>query len=189
MGGEKRRSQASEPPVRDMRGEVFDNWGRFDERELEQRRRANRNRTILMTALGVVFFCGFISVMLGTSQSYLVEALVALPKYPGAQRVEFHSGEDCSVTLDVYCYRSVYRTPDSSQKVIAYYEGLPRLGFLPPVKFVTEHNRRFAGDYIGAEVCAQFLGHSSCTEIALFPQGTETEIHYLEIGYPGNVVP
>ncbi len=165
------------------------NWGLLDEREMAQRRRANRNRTIGLTILGTLLFCGFISVLLGTPQSYVAQALVTLPKYPGAQPADCRNGLDCPVTLDVYCYNSTYRTSDSAQQVMAYYEGLRRPGFMPSAKFVAENGRRFFGDYQNASVCAEFLGHHSCTEIAVLVKGGWTEINYLEIGQPGSSSP
>ncbi len=112
----------SQPGTADREGKrlVLENWGRFDERELESRRRANRNRMIAFIVLGIVFFCVAVSVMLGVLQSYIAQAIVTLPKYPGAELVLFRNGLDCAATMGVYCYNSTYRTPDSPQQVVSY---------------------------------------------------------------------
>jgi hypothetical protein len=73
--------------------------------------------------------------------------------------------------------------------VVVYYQQMSRPSFLPPVKFVAESNQRFFGDYVNASVCASFIGHRSCTEIAVIAKDTGTEINYFEIGYPGETPP
>ncbi len=170
-----------------LKGPAFENWGHFDERESEQRKAAHRTRMVMPTILAVIFFCSLISLILGVPQSFAAQAMVTLPAYPGAQRISFRNGLDCAKTLDVYCHNCIYRTPDSPQQVIAYYEGLGRPDFLPPIQFVQEHGRDF--DYLNANVCATFLGHRSCTEIAVFTSDGGTEIYHFEIGYPGEKAP
>ncbi len=168
---------------------LIEEWGRFDERELEARRRANRNRTIASILLAAVTFCGAISAMLGVPQSYLAQMLVTLPKYPGAQLLSFRNGLDCPPTMGVYCYKSTYRTADSPEQVIAYYERMNRLAILPAPRFVAERDRRYFGNYQIANLCGGFLGHRSCTEITVVARPEGTEVNYLEIGYPGDSVP
>jgi hypothetical protein len=98
-----------------------------------------------------------------------------------------HEGEVCQMTSPgVYCYEWYYRTNDSIEEVVDYYEGL-EWRFHRPIEFEWRRGRRFAGSNWVAEdnvrifsnICGyQIIVHTS-------PDGG-TEVYTLERGAMGD---
>jgi hypothetical protein len=106
-------------------------WRALDEKTIRaRRRRAFLNRVVIAVAV-VSCFCLFISGLFGVPQSFLGQWWMKPPRYPNTVRFMYeegwmlHEGEVCQMgSPGVYCYEWYYRTNDSIEEVVAYYEGL-----------------------------------------------------------------
>jgi hypothetical protein len=162
-------------------------WKMPDEATIRaRRRRAFLNQAIIALA-AVSLFCCFISVLLGVVQSFLGQWWMKPPQYPGAILVKHAEGEVCQMPAPgVYCYESFYRTDDSVEGVIAYYEGL-EWPLHRKITFEMKRGRRFGLNWV-AEDCVRILSNVCCYQIIVHPSPDgHTEIYILERGAMGKI--
>lgn len=167
--------------------EVFKRWKKPDESTMRARsRRACLNRIVLAFAI-MAGFCLFISILIGVPQSFIGQWWMKPPRYPGAVEVKSAEGEVCLMPAPgVYCYEWYYRTNDSVEEVIAYYQDLKRW-FHPKIVFEWKRGRRFGLNWV-AESCVQFVSNVSCYQIIVHPSPDgDTEVYILENGAMGKI--
>jgi len=167
--------------------EVFERWKMPDESTIRARsRRAWLNRIVLGLAI-VAGFCLFISVLIGVPQSFVGELWMKPPRYPGAVEVKFAEGEVCLMPAPgVYCYEWYYRTDDSVEEVIAYYQDL-KWWFHPEIKFEWKRGRRFGLNWVAGS-CTRVVSSVSCYQVIVHPAPEgDTEVYILENGAMGKV--
>jgi len=167
--------------------EVFKRWKMPDESTIRARsRRAWLNRIVLGLAI-VAGFCLFISVLIGVPQSFVGELWMKPPRYPGAVEVKFAEGEVCLMPAPgVYCYEWYYRTDDSVEEVIAYYQDL-KWWFHPEIKFEWKRGRRFGLNWVAGS-CTRVVSNVSCYQVIVHPAPEgDTEVYILENGAMGKV--
>jgi hypothetical protein len=175
--------------------ETSSRWKRPDEASLRaRRRRACLTQTIVACTLGTCL-CLFISGFFGVPQSFLGQWWMKPPRYPDAVRFMYeegwmlHEGEVCQMTSPgIYCYEWYYRTDDSIEEVIAYYENL-EWRFHDPIKFEWRRGRRFNPNWV-AESNVRILSNICGYQIIVHPSPDEdTEIYILERGAMGDYRP
>lgn len=167
--------------------EVFERWKMPDESTIRaHRRRAWLNRIVLGFAI-VAGFCLFISVLIGVPQSFVGELWMKPPRYPGAVEVKFAEGEVCLMPAPgVYCYEWYYRTDDSVEEVIAYYQDL-KWWFHPEIKFEWKRGRRFGLNWVAGS-CTRVVSNVSCYQVIVHPAPEgDTEVYILENGAMGKI--
>jgi hypothetical protein len=167
--------------------EVFGKWRRPDEATLRARRRRSCLRQVVLAVAAASVFCLFISVLIGVPQSFAGQWWMKPPRYPGAVEVTFAVGEVCQMSSPgVYCYEWYYRTDDSVEEVIAYYEDL-EWRFHPQITFEWKRGRRFGLNWV-AESCIRILSNISCYQIIVHPSPDgDTEVYILERGAMGEI--
>jgi hypothetical protein len=167
--------------------ETIRQWKMPDEATIRARqRRACLNQMILVSAAASLFCC-FISVLLGVPQSFLGQWWMKPPRYPGAVEVKFTEGEVCQMpSPGIYCYEWYYRTGDSVEEVIAYYEDM-EWAFHPRITFEWKRGRRFGLNWV-AESCVRIMSNISCYQIIVHPSPDgDTEVYILERGAMGEI--
>jgi len=94
-----------------------------------------------------------------------------------------HEGEVCLMTSPgVYCYEWYYRTNDSVEEVVDYYENLA-WRFHKPVKFEWRRGRRFASLNWVAEDNVRIFSNICGYQIIVHPSSDgDTEVYILERG-------
>jgi len=167
--------------------EVFKRWKKPDESTIRARgRRACMSRIVLALAV-VGCFCLFVSLLLGVPQSFVGQWWMSPPRYPSAVEVKFAEGEVCLMPAPgVYCYEWYYRTDDSVEDIVAYYQDL-KWRFHPQITFEWKRGRRFGLNWV-AESCAQTMSNISCYQIIAHPAPEgDTEVYILENGAMGKI--
>jgi hypothetical protein len=173
--------------------EAVKQWEMPDEAKIRARHRRACLNQVVLAFVGVAFFCLFISALFGVPQSFLGQWWMKPPRYPNA--LEFfheegwmlHEGEVCQMTSPgVYCYEWYYRTDDSIEDIIAYYENL-EWRFHPQIKFEWRRGRRFAQRNWVAEANVRILSNICGYQIIVHPSPDgDTEIYILERGAMGD---
>ncbi len=134
--------------------------------------------------VAMLLLCLVLSLLLGGLQSFIGERWMRPPRYPDAQKVDYRRGEVCSMPAPaVYCFEWWYRTPDSPEKVKAYYENLEWWGH-PKISFEWKRSRRYGSAWT-ADSCTSIIGAVSCYQIVLLPQEDGTTVYILEAGSMG----
>jgi hypothetical protein len=167
-------------------GEVASQWKADDEAALRARKRRGLVNRVILSFAVAAGFCLFISVLIGAPQSFLGQWWMKPPRYPNAVQVEFAEGEVCLTPAPgVYCYEWYYRTDDSVEDVIAYYEGL-EWRFHPQITFEWRRGRRFGLSWV-AEANIRVLSNVCGYQIIVHPSSDgDTEIYVLERGAMGS---
>lgn len=167
--------------------ETFKKWKMPDEATMRARRRRACLNQVIIALAATSLFCCFISVLLGVLQSFLGQWWMKPPQYPGAILVKYAEGEVCHMPAPgVYCYESFYRTADSVEGVIAYYEDL-EWPLHHKTTFEWKRGRRFGLNWV-AEDCVSILSNISCYQIIVHPSPDgDTEVYILERGAMGKI--
>jgi hypothetical protein len=168
-------------------------WGVIDEKTLRGRRRRACLNQVVIAFAAVSCFCLFISGLFGVPQSFLGQGWMKPPRYPDAVSFEhkegwmLHEGEVCLMTSPgVYCYEWYYRTNDSIEEVVDYYENLA-WRFHKPVKFEWRRGRRFASLNWVAEDNVRIFSNICGYQIIVHPSSDgDTEVYILERGAMGD---
>lgn len=167
--------------------QVVARWEKLDEKTLRARHRRACLNQVVIALVATSLFCLFISVLIGVPQSFLGQWWMKPPRYPGALEIKFAEGEVCLMrSPGVYCYEWYYRTNDSVEEVIAYYEDLG-WRFHPGITFEWKRGRRFGLNWV-AEDCVRVLSNLSCYQIIVHPSPDgDTEVYILERGAMGEI--
>lgn len=162
-------------------------WELPDEVTIRGRKRRDCLRQVALGLGGVCFFCCFISILIGVPQSFVGQWWMKPPRYPGDVEVRFAEGEVCQMlSPGVYCYEWYYRTDDSVEEVIAYYEDL-EWRFHPQIRFEWKRGRRFGLNWV-ADSCIRIFSNLSCYQIIVYPSPDgDTEVYILERGAMGDI--
>jgi hypothetical protein len=176
--------------------EVSNGWKRPDEsRTRFWRRRACLNR-VIVACVAISCFCLFISGLFGVPQSFLGQWWMKPPRYPNTVPFTYdegwmlHEGEVCQMTSPgIYCYEWYYRTSDSIEEVIAYYEDV-NWPFHSEITFEWRRGRRFAALNWVAEDNVRIFSNVCGYQIVVHPSPDgDTEIYILERGAMGDYRP
>jgi len=160
-----------------------------------RRRRACLNQVVIAFAV-TSCFCLFISTLFGVPQSYLGQWWMKPPRYPNAVPFTYeegwmlHAGEVCQMgSPGVYCYEWYYRTDDTVEEVVAYYEDL-EWRFHSSIKFEWRHGRRFGAPNWVAEDNVMIFSNVCGYQIIVHPSPDgDTEVYILERGAMGDYRP
>jgi hypothetical protein len=173
--------------------EVDNQWKMPDEKVMRARRIRGLLSRVIIACVVPGCFCLFVSGLFGVPQSFVGQWWMKPPRYPRAVSYEHEEGwmqregEVCQMGLPgVYCYEWYYRTDDSMEEVIAYYEDL-EWRFHRPVQFKWRRGRRFAGENWVAEDNVRIFSNICGYQIIVHPSPDEdTEIYILERGAMGD---
>jgi hypothetical protein len=175
--------------------EVSSRWQMPDERTRRIRRIRGCLNQIVIAGVVASSFCLFISALFGVPQSFIGQWWIKPPRYPGAVRHEYeegwmlHEGEVCQMgSPGVYCYEWYYRTNDSVEEVVAYYENLA-WRFHAPIEFEWRRGRRFGLNWV-AEDNVRIFSNICGYQIIVRPSPDgDTEVYILERGAMGDYRP
>jgi len=184
---------SGEPAGEEREGRILRVIEKLRDMPDEAAMRARRRRSCLLYAIlaftVVCLFCLLISALMGVPQMFFGWWWMSPPRYPDAVLVKYVEGEVCqSFQPAVFCYEYHYRTDDSVEDVIAYYENLD-WALHDPIKFEWQRGRRFGFNWV-AEHCIRYVGHVACFQIIARPSLDEqgnTEIYILERGAVGEI--
>ena len=172
--------------------QVFKRWKKPDDATLRGRRRRALVTQVIVGVLSVACFCLFITGLFGVPQSFLGQWWMKPPRYPNAVPFSYeegwmlHEGEVCQMTSPgVYCYEWYYRTNDSIEDVIAYYEQV-KWPLHSEIEFEWRRGRRFGLNWV-AESNVRIFSNVSGYQIIVRPSPDgDTEIYILERGAVGD---
>jgi len=173
--------------------EIVRNLGQYDEASIRRRRLFLLLRQLVIILVAFSCFCLFISGLFGVPQSFVGEWWMKPPRYPNALPYEYkegwmrREGEVCLMTSPaVYCYEYYYRTADTIEQVVEYYESV-EWPFHAPIEFEWRRGRRFGSKNWVAEdniwVFSNIIGYQIIVHPS--PDG-DTEIYILERGGMGD---
>ncbi|MCX7683147.1 MAG: hypothetical protein N2508_14470 [Anaerolineae bacterium] len=142
-------------------------------------------RNVALVTLTILCFCTFITALFGVPQSFIGQWWIKPPRYPNAVLYAYEEGTICHMPLPAtYCYEWYYRTSDSAEKVIAYYENLHR-PLHAPIRFEWRRGARFGISWV-AEDNVRILSTVCGYQIIVHPSPDgDTEIYILERGAMG----
>jgi hypothetical protein len=173
--------------------EIIRKWKSLDESTIQARDRRTCLTRVLLACLVFSFFCLFITSLFGVPQSFVGQWWMKPPRYPNAVEHIYEEGwmlregEVCQMgSPGVYCYEWYYRTNDSIEEVIDYYETLDwRLH--EPIEFEWRRGRRFAGENWVAESNVHIFSNICGYQIIVHPSPDgDTEVYILERGAMGD---
>ncbi len=166
---------------------------RYDDATVKWRRRVLLLRQVVLILAVFSCFCLFIAGLFGVPQSFVGQWWMKPPRYPNASPYEYREGwmrregEVCLMTSPaVYCYEYYYRTDDTVEQVIDYYEKLA-WSLHDPIQFEWRQGMRFASKNWVAENNVRIFSNICGYQIIVHPsRDGDTEIYILERGAMGD---
>ena len=175
--------------------EASKRWEKPDERTRRIRRIRGCLNQVIIVGVVATSFCLFISGLFGVPQSFVGQWWMKPPRYPGAVRYEYeegwmlHEGEVCQMgSPGVYCYEWYYRTNDSVEDIVAYYENLT-WRFHAPIKFEWRRGRRFGPNWVAEDNVRVFSNICGYQIIVRPSPDGDSEVYILERGAMGDYRP
>lgn len=166
-----------------------------DERTIRSRHIRGCLNQVVIAGVVASSFCLFISGLFGVPQSFVGQWWMKPPRYPGAVRHEYeegwmlHEGELCQMgSPGVYCYEWYYRTNDSVEDIVAYYENLT-WRFHAPITFEWRRGRRFGPNWVAEDNVRVFSNICGYQIIVRPSPDGDSEVYILERGAMGDYRP